>query len=146
MRPGQLGPITVTSLSLDVVDDADRVRDGYALGDADDDRDAGVDGLHYGVGCEGGRNEYEGHVRAGLVDRVRDRVVDGHRVLEQPAALSGRDAGDQVGAVLPAAAGMEAALPAGDPLHQESRVRVGENTQEALPFVGSYGLCKIRSA
>ena len=85
--------------------------------------------------ANGRRDEYEGHVRAGLIYCIRDRAIDWHRVLEEAAALSGGDAGDKVGTVLPAAAGMEAALPAGYPLHQESSVRVGENTQEALPFV-----------
>ena len=75
-----------------------------------------------------------GGVGAGLGDRLGDRVEDGDPVVERVlAALAGRHAGHDVGAVVQHLAGVELALAAGDALDDEPRVAVDEDAHAAPP-------------
>ena len=60
------------------------------------------------------------------LDRSRDRVEDRDAV-DVLAALAGRDAGDDVRAVVAVAQAEEAALAAGQALHEQARVAVDED-------------------
>ena len=77
--------------------------------------------------AKGGGHEDERAVGAGLAHGVGDGVEDGHAVLGLLAAAAGRDAGDDLRAVLDAALGLEAALLAGDALDEDAGVRVDED-------------------
>ena len=136
MIPGQLGPISVAGLALEVADHSHGIHDRDALGDAGNDVYTGVHGLHDGVGCEGRGNEDERGVRAGLGDGLLDGVVHRHVVVEHLAAASGRDSGHQVGAVLTAAQCVETALASCDALHHQSCVPAYQYAHLAAP-VGS---------
>ena len=70
-----------------VVVDAQLVVGGDALGDRDDERDAGVRGLEDRVGGEARRHEDHRRVGAGLGDRVVEGVEDGD-ALDVLAALA----------------------------------------------------------
>ena len=94
---------------------------GNVLGDHDHRPDAGVDGLVRGVGGEARGDEDQRRVRAGVLDRLGDRVVDGDP-LDVLAALAGRDARDDVRPVVAVAEAVEAALAAGQSLDDEARV------------------------
>ena len=92
------------------------------LGDADRGRDAGVGRLVDGVGREARRDEDERRVRAGRGDGGGDRVE--HRdAVDVLAALSRRDAGDDVRAVVAVAQAEEAALAAGQALDERAACR-----------------------
>ena len=99
---------------------------GDVLGDADRRRDAGVGRLVDRVGREAGGDEDERRVRAGRGDGGGDRVEDRDAV-DVLAALAGRDAGDDVRAVVAVAQAEEAALAAGQALHEQPRVAVDED-------------------
>src|SRR5205807_123774 len=77
--------------ALEELFDLDHVQDGDALGDGDDDADAGVGGFHDGVGGEGGRDEDHRGVGAGGLHRLFDGVEDGKFVGVLAAALAGGD-------------------------------------------------------
>ena len=97
--PGQFGPEQRDAARPDVVVDAEHVVRREALGDADHGLDAGVDRLVDRVGGEARRDEDHRRVRARLRDRVGHRVED-RDALDVLAALAGRDAGDDVRAVV----------------------------------------------
>ena len=103
-------------LGGEVVLDLHHVQHRNTLGDADNQLNPGVGGFHDGVG--GKRRRYQNHrgVAAGFVAGVLDRVEDRH-VVHLLAALTGGDAGNHVGAVGDAGAGVELAFLAGDALH-----------------------------
>ena len=90
----------------DVVVDAEHLVRREALGDADHGADAGVDGLVDGVGRKARGHEDQRRVRARLLDRVGDRVED-RDALDVLAALPGRDARDDLGAVVAVAQAVE---------------------------------------
>ena len=97
-----------------------------ALGDADDELDAGVRRLEDRVGREGGRHVDHRRVRAGLRDRVAHGVE--HRQPEVLlAAAARRDAADQLRAVVEALLGVESALLAGEALADDARRLVDQN-------------------
>ena len=75
MTPGQLGPMSARSSSLQLLPDLHHVECRDAFGDADDERDAGVRGFEDGVGCEWRRDEDDGGVRAGLLRPPRLTVL-----------------------------------------------------------------------
>ena len=72
---------------------------------ADDEVQPGVHAFQNGVGGEGRRDKNGGGGRAGLLHGFGDGVEDGDflaAVLEELAAFAGRDAGDDLGAVVDA--------------------------------------------
>src|SRR3954453_17640850 len=85
-RAGAIRPEHRDPARADVVVDAQHVVGREPLGDADHGADAGVDGLVDRVGGEAGGDEDHRRVRAGLGDRVRNGVEDGH-ALDVRAAL-----------------------------------------------------------
>ena len=101
MTPGQLGPISRHGLASRKLHGAGHVEHGNALGDGDDDGDAGVGGFQDGVGGAGRRHEDHRGVGAGLAHRLGDGVEQGKALLVG-AALAGRDAADDLGAVVAA--------------------------------------------
>ena len=70
MMPGQLGPMSRVDFPSMNVHHLQHVQGGNAFGDADDQRDTGVGGLHDRVGRERRRHEDNRCVRAGLSDCV----------------------------------------------------------------------------
>src|SRR5215212_198092 len=117
-------------IAREVVVDAQLVVGGDALGDGDDQRDAGVLGLEDRVGGEAGRDEDHRGVRAGLGDRVVERVE--HRdALDVLAALAGRHAAHDVRAVAPVVERVERALAPGDAGRAELRAGADEDGHQA---------------
>ena len=114
------------ALRADVGVDAQHLVRGDVLGDADDGRDPRVDGLVDRVGREAGGHEDHRGVGARLAHRVGDGVVDGD-AFDVLAALAGRDAGDEVGAVGAVAQAVEAPLGAGQARDDELRVVVDDD-------------------
>ncbi len=93
--------------------DAQHVEHRDSLGDRDDRLDPGVDGLLDRRRGEAGRDEDHRRVGPALGTGLGDRVEDRHAV-DVLAALAGRDAGDEVGAVVAVAQAVEGALAAGE--------------------------------
>ncbi len=108
------------------------------------DLDAGVGGFHDGVGREtpGGTKMMRG-VGAGFLDGLGHGVEDGE-ALVLVAALAGRHAADDVGAVVHHLLGVERALGAGDALHDEARIFVNENAQSCLSSKSANGPRRLR--
>ena len=123
---GAVGPHQARPAAAQVVVDAQLVVRGDALRDRDDQLDAGVLGLEDRVGGEARRHEDHRRVGAGLghrgVEGVEDR--DAVHVL---AALAGRNARDDLGAVVAVAKRVERALAPGDAGDAEARVGVDED-------------------
>src|SRR5215207_7692365 len=118
--------------ALQVVVHAQLVVGRDALGDRDDQGDAGVVGLEDRVGCEARRHEHHRGVGAGLAHRVVEGVEDGDAV-HVLAALAGRDARHDVRAVVAVAQAVEGALAAGDAGDDQAGVGVDENRHQAAP-------------
>src|SRR5439155_16056768 len=114
------------ALRAEVRVEAQHVVRRNVLRDADHGLDARVNGLVDRVRRKARGDEDQRRVRPGLLDRLGDGVEDGN-ALDVLAALPGRDAGDDVGAVVAVAEAMEAALAAGQPLHDETRVPVDDD-------------------
>src|SRR5215207_9908758 len=113
-------------VALQVVVNAQLVVRGDPLGDRDDQRDAGFLGLEDRVGGEARRDEDHRRVRPGFLDRGVERVEDRDALYVQ-AALAGRHAGDDVGAVALVVERVERALAPRDAGDAESRVAVDED-------------------
>ena len=110
-----------------------------ALGDADDERDAGRGRFQDGGGCAPGRHRDERGVRPGRRDGLRHRVE--HRdALDVLAALAGRDPGHHLGAVGPVAQAVETPLAAGQPLHDHLGLLVDEDAHLASTPASSTAL------
>ena len=80
--------------------------------------------------AKGGRNKHGGGGRAGLFHGFGDGVEDGHflaAVLEELAALAGRDAGDDLRAVINGELRVPRAEAAGDALDENLGVGFDEN-------------------
>ena len=106
--------------------DLDHVGHGDALGNADDDLDAGIGRLEDGVGGEGRRNEEDAGVGPRLLHRVLHRVED--RLVEVGLTAFARGhAAHDVGAVLDHLAGVEGAFGAGEALDDDAGIFVDEN-------------------
>ena len=103
---------------------------GHAFRDADDGRDAGVDGLVDRVGREGRRHEDHRGVRSLLRHGLCNGVEDGHP-FDVLAALARRHARDEVRAVGAVAEAVEAALRAGQALDDEASVVVDDDRHQA---------------
>jgi len=114
----------------------DHVCDGNALGDGDDDLDAGVRRFHQGVGCKRRRHKHNAHVRTRLCDRIRDRVEHG-AVEVGLASLPWRHAANNVGAVFNHLACVEGAFASGEALDDDFGVAVDENAH--VVWVGVCG-------
>ena len=102
-----------------------------AVGDRADQPDAGVGGLHDGVGAESRRHEGD---RGGGARRPH-RFLHGveQRAVEMlAAAFAGRDAADDIGAVGDHLLRVEGALVAGHALHQHRRGFVDQNAHDVL--------------
>ena len=125
---GAVGADERYGLVANVALDSDGVHNWDALGDAGDGRDARVNRFDDGIRCEGRRHEYERAVRLSLIYGLPYGVEYGDIVVEDLSTAPRRYAGDQVGAVLAAAQGVEAALSAGDALHHQSRIFVNKNS------------------
>src|SRR5205085_4373134 len=79
-------------------------------------------------------NEDHRRVRAGLVDRLGDGVEDRDSV-EILAALAGRDAGDDVRAVVPVPQRVEGAFAAGCALDDELRLIADDDRHQRCDFL-----------
>ena len=125
--PGQFGPTRRdVAGAREVVVDPQLVVGGDALGDGDDQGDAGVLGLEDRVGGEARRHEDHRRVGARLRHRLVEGVEDGDAV-EVLAALAGRDAGHDVRAVGLVVARVEGALAPGDARDAQARLAVDED-------------------
>src|SRR5690348_2576350 len=106
--------------------DAQHVEHRNAFGDRDDHLDAGGRGFQDRVGRKRRRHEDHRRVGAGFVDRIAHGVE--HRQADVfGAALAGRDAADQLGAVVQRLLRMEGALLAGEALADDFGVLVDED-------------------
>ena len=82
---------------------ADHVAHGNAFGDGDDEFESGVRAFENRIGGERRRNKNGAGGRAGLFHRIGDGVENGNflaAVLKELAAFAGRDAGDDLRAVI----------------------------------------------
>src|SRR4051812_10860803 len=116
--------------ALQVCVDPQHVVHRNALGDRDHELAAGVGGLEDRI-C-GERRRHEDHRRVGAC--LCHAVVEGvehRRALHVLAALAGRDAADQVGAVVLVVETVEAALTAGQAGDSELRVLAYEDAHRA---------------
>ncbi len=114
-------PIVERALDLDHVEDRD------AFGDADDQRQFGVDGLQDGVAGERRRDVDHRRIGAGFFDRLGHGVEDRQgQVLG--AALARRHPADHAGAVGNGLFGMERSLGAGKALADDLGVGIDENS------------------
>ena len=112
----------------------DHVQHRDALGDADDELDARVDRLEDRVGRAGRRHEDHRRVGAGLLHRLRRRCRTRGKPFVHLAALAGRDAGDDLGAVLAHLLGVERPGAAGDALDDELGLLADEDAMATSPL------------
>lgn len=118
--------------------DAHHVVDRHVLGDGHDERQIGVHCLVGAFGRKLGRDEDNRRVRAGCFNRLADGVKHRHAV-DLLAALAGRDARDDRGAVFQHLFGVERAFAPGNPLDDEAGVFVDKNAHSdaLLSFIAS---------
>ena len=103
-----------------------------AFGDDDDELEPGFGRFDHRVGGEAGGHDHHRRGRAGLLHRFGDRRE--HRdAFDVGAGLLGCDPADDLRAVLAVAQPVEAALAAGEPLHDHLRVGVDENAHFVPP-------------
>ncbi len=102
---------------------------GDALGDADDEPDAGGGRFEDGARRELRRHGDERRGGAGRGHRVGDRVEDRDAV-DVLTRLAGRDAADDLGAVVAVAQAVVLALPAGEALDDDLGVLVDEDCHD----------------
>ena len=105
------------------------VVDRNAFGDGDDQIESGIHAFENRVGREGRRNENRGSRRAGLFHGFGDGVEDGNfsAVLKELPAFAGRDAGDDLRAVINRELRVPRAEAAGDALDENFGVGFNEN-------------------
>ena len=124
--------------------DLDHVGDRNAFGDADDQRDLGLDRLADRVGRAGRRHIDHAGVAAGLFPRFGHGVE--HRQAEMGrAAFAGRGAADHLGAVGDRLLGMEGAVLAGEALADDFGVLVDEDGHQAASFTALTIFCAASS-
>ena len=104
--------------------DLGHVANGDALGDGDDEGNLRIDGLHNRIGGEGRRHEDSGGVSPLLPDCFLYGIVYGDAILKFLPALSGGNAGHDVGTVLDALRRVKTAGAAGDALDDYSCILV----------------------
>ena len=129
ITPGQLGPIEPAVAVTQDLGHADHIEHRNTFGDRDDRLDAGIDRFEDRVGGECGRDEDHRGRRAGLRDRLLDRIEDRQRDRRR-AAFARRHATDHLRAVLQATFGVELPGVAGDPLANDPRLFVDEDTHD----------------
>jgi hypothetical protein len=113
--------VTTRGLALHRALHADHVLDRNAFGDRDGEIKAGIDALEDRVAGERWRHEDRGDGGAGGVSGFGDRVEDRDPVagvFEELAAFAGRDAGDELRAVVERELGVASAEIAGDALDE----------------------------
>ena len=103
-------PDQARASSLQRALDLDHVEHRDALGDADDQRDLGIDRLQDRVGGAGRRHVDDAGVGAGRRLRLGDGVEDRQAEVRSVPPLPGDDAADHLGAVGDRLLGMEGAL------------------------------------
>ena len=113
MMPGQFGPIRRQSIIAQRRLDAHHVEHRNALGDADDELDTGVRRFENGVRGERRRHENHADVGAGLCHGLAHGVEHRHAEVLL-AAATGRDAGNDLRAVVDALLRVKRALAAGE--------------------------------
>ena len=117
---------------------AHHVAHGNAFGDGDDEIKSGVRAFENRVGGEGRRNEHRARGRAGLFHGVGDGVENRHflaAVFKKLAAFAGRDAGDDLRAVINRELRVLRAEAAGDALDENFGVGFDENGHDKSNFV-----------
>ena len=136
MMPGQFGPISRDFEPHEHALDLDHVADRNALGDADDQLDAGVGRF------AGSRRPRTAAARrstlafgAGRLHRFGDGIEDRQAEMRR-AALAGRDAADHLGAIVDACSAWNVPLLAGKALADDLRVLVDEDRHCAQAFLG----------
>ncbi len=138
ITPGQFGPISANIAAGQRGPHLQHVQHRNALGDADDDLDAGIRRLEDRIGREGGRHVDHAGIGAGLAHRVVHGVE--HRPVEVLlAALARRDAADQLGAVGDGLFGVEGALLAGEALADDLGVLVDSMLMVCVPLAQPCG-------
>src|SRR5665811_1630722 len=124
--------------------DLDHVHHRDALGDADDERDLGLDRFANRIGRAGRRHINHGGVAAGLLARFGHGVE--HRQIEMGgAAFAGRGAADHLGAVGNRLLGMECSILAGETLADDLGVLVDEDGHYAASFTALTIFCAASS-
>src|SRR5688572_22994151 len=111
--------------------DAHHVEDRDAFGDADDERDARVDGFENAVAGAGRRHVDDRRVGSRLPHGLGDRVED-RDALEIGAGAARRDAGHHLRAVLAAEARVQLARRSGDALRQHAGRSIDEDAHARL--------------
>src|SRR5437588_3712250 len=111
---------------------ANHIECGNAFGDADDQRQTGVNGLKHGVGGKRRGHENRGGIGLSCADGFGDGIENRHIVMQR-AALARGDSGNHFGAVCDHLACVEAAFAAGDTLHDDSGHLVYQNAHRAPP-------------
>ena len=109
---------------------ANHVARRNAFGDAHHHFQTGIHAFQNGVRGKGRRHKNGGGGRAGLFHRLGDGVKNGHffaAVFENLAAFAGRDAGDDLRAVINGKLRVFGAEAAGDALDQDFGVGFDEN-------------------
>ena len=99
-------------------------------GRGDGEVETGVDALENGVTRERRRHEDHGGIAAGLFPGLIDGVEDGDGVVKFLSAFARGDAGNDVRAIIAAAAGVKGAGISGDALNQKTGVFIYENAHE----------------
>src|SRR2546426_10724243 len=106
---------------------AGHVEDGNAFCDTDDQTEPGVGGFVDRRRRHGGGHVDHCDIRLGFAHPVRDGVEHRDYTVEQLATLSRRYPCHDLRAVADHLTGVERAVPAGDPLHEQARVLVDED-------------------
>lgn len=123
-----IGADQANAARLNIMKGFDHIQRRNAFGDADDQGDARVGGFHNRVGGERRRNVNDGHIRAGFFDGVGDRIED-RKAFVRRAAFAGRDAADNVRAVIAHLQGVESSFLAGESLDNQTSVFINQNAQ-----------------
>src|SRR4051812_35003948 len=115
-----------------------------AFGDADDQRDLGIDRFGDRVGGAGRRHVDHAGVAAGLFFRF-DHGVEHRQPEMRRAAFARRRAADHLGAVVDRGLRMEGAVLAGEALANDLGILVDEDGHQALPFTAFTIFCAASS-
>ena len=123
MMPGQFGPITRVLRIAEIFLRLDHIGDRNSLGDTDDERNSRVAGFHDRVGGKCGRHINDRRIRTGFSHSVGDRVKY-RNAFVRGAALAGRDAADDIRAVITHLQHVKSAFFARDALHDQACVLI----------------------
>src|SRR5437870_5609234 len=123
---------------------AHHVLDRDAVGDDHGDLDAALDRLVERVDRDLRRHEYAAHARAGLPDRLLDRVEDGKPQVRR-AALAGRDATDHLRTAGHRLLGVERRVLASEALDDDLRILADEHAHTATSCAAATALAAASS-